>query len=81
MRSAVVVAVLRPKADRRVVPDRRARPRGGRRAGDHPNMPSANVACDGCGSTELQYVGTTRGFDEYRCRVCHCRLFRLRDLW
>ncbi len=72
--------MIRPTQDRRVMPDRRAHPRGGRRIEDHNAPASTAQPCDDCGSREVLFVQTTRGYDEYRCRRCRCRLFRLRSL-
>jgi hypothetical protein len=70
-------SVLRDKPDRRVTLDRRARPRGGRRESDAARDLSWDP-CDTCGSKELDFVVFMRGFEEYRCRRCGARLFRLR---
>jgi hypothetical protein len=75
------MAVIPLKSDRRVIPDRRAYPRGGRRSSDLQTPAFTAQPCDGCGSQELLFLRTTRGYDEYRCRRCRCRLFRLRSLW
>jgi hypothetical protein len=80
MSCASEIVVDSTNVERRRAPDRRAHPRGGRRAGDqHPPL-SAAQACDQCGATELAFTGMSRGFDIYRCRVCRCRLFRLREV-
>jgi len=68
--------LLQRKHDRRVTPDRRAHPRGGRRGSDLPRDLSLDP-CDQCGATDIQFVAWGQGFEEYRCRHCHARLFRL----
>jgi hypothetical protein len=78
--SAMGTTVIQPKVDRRVIPDRRAHPRGGRRIEDHNAPASTAQPCDDCESREVLFLQTTRGYDEYRCRRCRCRLFRLRSL-
>jgi hypothetical protein len=64
--------------DRRRGPDRRLCYRGGRRLTDRGG-PVAPATCEDCSSKHLlQWVASTKDFDEFRCRTCGSSVFKSR---
>jgi hypothetical protein len=64
--------------ERRRVPDRRLSYRGGRRLTDRGGLVEPGTCADCSSKTTLQWIASTKDFDEFRCRTCGSSVFKSR---